>query len=84
MVEKSGRIATIDAKLNPLSYTGPANSIDTRQRTPSKDIVSHVRGRGGIQKSMNGANKREVRGYEQSLAGRSMGMSAILQPEEAP
>ena len=44
MAEKSGKIDTIDARINPTKYTGPATSIDTRQRTPSKEVVSHMRG----------------------------------------
>ena len=36
MAEKAGKIESIDAKLNPVKYTGPATSIDTQKRTPSK------------------------------------------------
>jgi hypothetical protein len=54
MAEKAGKIENIDNRLNPLNYAGPATSLDTRKRTPSREVVSHVRGQGGIRKSMNG------------------------------
>ena len=61
MAEKAGKIETIDSKLNPLAPTGPATSIDMRERTPSKP-ASNVRGQGGITSEMNGIKQREVRG----------------------
>ena len=54
MAEKTGKIESIDARLNPRGYTGPATTLDTRPRTPSRESVSHVRGQGGIHKAMNG------------------------------
>lgn len=80
MAEKAGKIETIDCKLNPGKPTGPATSIDLRQRAPRS--TSHVRGQGGITSEMNGVKKREVRGsefHEHVQEGRSM--NAILQPD---
>ena len=81
VAEKSGKIDSIDARIMP-KYTGPATSINTRQRTPSREPVSSVRG--GIHAPRETVevfyvDTRDVRGTENpehNQAGRSM--SAIM------
>ena len=52
MAEKSGKITTIDTRLNPNEPVGPATSLDMPMRP--KTSTSNVRGQGGIHKEMNG------------------------------
>ena len=55
MAEKSGKITTIDTRLNPNEPVGPATSLDMPMRP--KTSTSNVRGQGGIHKQMNGVRK---------------------------
>ena len=84
LAEKQGKIETIDSRLNPNEYRGPATSITTQSKYP-RDSSLNVRGQGGIHKAMNGVKQREVRGeegHEPVLEGRSM--AAILMPDALP
>lgn len=80
MAEKAGKIEHIDAKMNPYAPCADveATTIDTRPRAPNSLVVSHMRGQGGLQKSMNGVAKRDYREehHEHVLEGRAM--NAIL------